>query len=84
MRYLQLLLLEHAGFWGVEDVVSELRLAVYVDGRRGLAGQEGVVDLPGTLWELERSRGEIERVDYGATPALIISGNVCADGRVIR
>lgn len=49
MRYLQLLLLEHAGFWGVEDVVSELRLAVYVDGRRGLAGQEGVVDLPGTL-----------------------------------
>lgn len=55
--YLKLLLLEHVGPGGVEDVISQLGLAVYVDGRGGFAGQEAVVDLAGPLGEL----GGVER-----------------------
>lgn len=51
--YLQLLLLEHLGPRRVEDVVGQLGLAVDVDRRRGLAGQEAVVDFSGALGELE-------------------------------
>jgi len=61
-RYLLLLLLEHVGSGGVEDVVGELRLTVDVDRRGGLAGQEAVVDLPGTLRELEEEEEEEEEV----------------------
>lgn len=50
--YLQLLLLEHARFRCVEDVVSQLSLAVYVDRCRGFTGQEAVVDISGTLGKL--------------------------------
>lgn len=54
MCYLQLLLLEHVRSRGVEYVVSQLSLTIYVDGCCGFTGQEAVVDLPGTLRELER------------------------------
>lgn len=57
IRYLQLLLLEHVGSGGVEYVVGELSLAVYVDRRCGFTGQEAVVDLPGALRELEERGG---------------------------
>lgn len=53
IHYLQLLLLEHVRSGGVEYVVSELSLAIYVDRCCGFTGQEAVVDLPGTLRELE-------------------------------
>lgn len=51
--HLQLLLLEHVRPGGIEYVVSELSLTVYVDRCCGFTGQEAVVDLPGTLRELE-------------------------------
>lgn len=50
---LKLLLLEHVRPGCVEDVISQLSLAVDVDWSGGLAGQEAVVDLPGPLRELE-------------------------------
>lgn len=49
---LQLLLLEHVWAGGVEDVVGQLGLAVDVDRRGGLAGQEAVVDLTRPLRQL--------------------------------
>lgn len=57
LLYLQLLLLEHVRPRGVEYVVSELSLTVYVDRCCGFTGQEAVVDLPGLLRELEE-KGE--------------------------
>lgn len=56
-RYLQLLLLEHVRSGSVEDVVGELSLAIYVDRCCGFTGQEAVVDLSGTLRELEETGG---------------------------
>ena len=50
--YLQLLGLEHVGPRGRQHVVGELRLAVDVDRRGGLAGQEAVIDLPRPLGQL--------------------------------
>lgn len=57
VRYLQLLLLEHVRSGGVEYVVSKLSLAIYIDRCCGFTGQEAVVDLPGTLRELEEVGG---------------------------
>lgn len=58
--HLQLLLLEHAGFGCVQDVVGQLSLAVDVDRCRGFAGQEAVVDLSGTLGKLMK-KSKIEK-----------------------
>lgn len=55
--YLQLLLLKHIRPRRVEDVVGQLSLAIYVDRRRGFAGQEAVVDFSRTLRELEETWG---------------------------
>lgn len=52
-----MLLLEHVRSGSVEYVVSELSLAVYIDRCCGFTGQEAVVDLPGTLRELEEEGG---------------------------
>lgn len=49
-----MLLLEHVRSRGIEYVVSELSLTIYVDRCCGFTGQEAVVDLPGTLRELEK------------------------------
>lgn len=57
VRYLQLLLLEHVRSGGVEYVVSELSLTIYVDRCCSFTGQEAVVDLSGTLRELEEVGG---------------------------
>ena len=57
LLYLQLLLLEHVGSGGVKDIVSKLSLTVYVDRCCGFAGKEAVVDLSGTLRELEEVGG---------------------------
>lgn len=57
LSYLQLLLLEHVRFWGIEDVVSKLSLAIYVDRCCSFTGQEAVVDLPGSLRELKKDEG---------------------------
>lgn len=53
--YLQLLLLKHIRPRCVQDVVGQLSLAIYVDRRRGFAGQEAVVDFSSTLRELEET-----------------------------
>lgn len=53
-HYLHLLLLEHVRSGSVEDVVSELSLTVYVYWCGGFTGQEAVVDLSGTLRQLEK------------------------------
>ena len=50
--HLELLFLEHVGPGGVEDVISQLGLAVDVDRCGGLTGQEAVVDLSSPLGEL--------------------------------
>lgn len=57
ISYLQLLLLEHVRSGGIEDVISELSLTIYVDWCCGFTGQEAVVDLSGTLRELEEGGG---------------------------
>lgn len=54
--YLQLLLLEHVGFWRVEDIVSKLGLTVDVDRCCCFTGKEAVVDLSGTLRELKKKK----------------------------
>lgn len=51
--YLQLLCLEHVGPRRGEHVVRQLGLAVDVDRHGGLAGQEGVVDLPSSVGQLQ-------------------------------
>ena len=51
-RHLELLLLEHVGVGGAEDVICQLGLAVDVDRRGGLAAQELTEDLAGPVGEL--------------------------------
>ncbi len=63
-RYLQLLLLEHVRLRGIEDVVSQLSLTIYVDRRCGFTGQEAVVDLPGTLRELKEGQARREAAGW--------------------
>ena len=80
--YLQLLLLEHVGAWRVEDVVGQLRLAVDVDRRGGLTGQEAVVDLTGALrqlgWEAGGEGGRQGQMEGDTTGR--VKGQMESDG----
>ena len=55
-HHLELLLLEHVGVGGAEDVVRQLGLTVDVDRRGGLAAQELTEDLAGPVGELTGQR----------------------------
>lgn len=61
--------LEHVGPWRGEDVVRQLGLAVDVHRHGGLAGEEAVVDLSGSLGQLQGDGFGVKNV------FLIPSGN---------